>query len=62
MIVPAICQEDLNKESAKLHHCVKTYGEKLASGRCYIFFVREVSNPTEPYYTLETKSDRKSVV
>ena len=57
MIVPAICQEDLNKESAKLHHCVKTYGEKLASGRCYIFFVREVSNPTEPYYTLETKSD-----
>ena len=55
MIMTAVCQEDLNKESAKLGHCVKTYGNKLAEGRCYIFFVRDVKAPEIPYYTLETK-------
>lgn len=55
MIIPATCQEDLNKESAKLGHCVKTYGHKLATGTCLIFFVRDIKNPSEPYYTLETK-------
>ena len=55
MIVPAKTQEDLNMESAKLHHCVKTYGTKVADGRCFIFFVRNAKKPDEPYYTLETR-------
>lgn len=57
MIIPAVCQEDLNKESANLHHCVRIYGDKLAKGKCYIFFVRDIKRPQEPYYTLETKPD-----
>lgn len=55
MIIPAKSQEDLNRESAKLGHCVKTYGDKIARGVCFIFFVRDVKAPEEPYYTLETK-------
>lgn len=55
MIIPAKCQEDLNKESAKLCHCVKTYGDKLARGSCFIFFVRNINAPDEPFYTLETR-------
>ena len=55
MIVPAKCQEDLNKESAKLCHCVKTYGDKIATGACFIFFIRDIKAPDEPFYTLECK-------
>lgn len=54
MILPALTQEDLNQESAKLCHCVKTYGEKLEKGKCWIFFIRHAESPNEPYYTLET--------
>ena len=55
MIIPAQSQEDLNKESAYLGHCVRTYGDKIARGVCYIFFVRRASDPQKPYYTLETR-------
>lgn len=61
MVVPALSQEDLNKESAKLHHCVKTYGDKIANGKCWIFFIRNVDAPDEPYYTLETDTAGKFV-
>ena len=61
MIIPALSQEDLNKESAKLHHCVKTYGDKIASGKCWIFFIRNIDAPDEPYYTLETDTAGKFV-
>lgn len=57
MVRSATCQEDLNKESAKLCHCVRTYGDKLARGACYIFFIRNAEAPDEPYYTLETRPD-----
>ena len=53
----ATCQEDLNKESARLCHCVKTYGDKLARGHCLIFFIRREGEPDVPYYTLETRPD-----
>ena len=29
MVIPAMSQEDLNKESAVLNHCVHTYGDRL---------------------------------
>ena len=61
MIIPALSQEDLNKESAKLCHCVKTYGDKIARGACFIFFVRRSSSPEEPYYTLETRPNGEFV-
>lgn len=61
MIVPARTQEDLNKESAKLCHCVKTYGKKIAAGSCFIFFIRRKEDPDTPYYTLETTPAGKLV-
>lgn len=53
-IIPATSMEALYKESRELHHCVKTYGERIAEGRCWIWFIREVSDPDTPYYTMET--------
>lgn len=53
-IVPALSQEDLNKESAGLCHCVKTYGDRIASGKCWIFFIRNIEEPDKPFYTMET--------
>lgn len=61
MIRPAFTQEDLNKESAKLCHCVKTYTRKIALGKCWIFFIRKSEDPNEPYYTLETTTEGKMV-
>lgn len=53
MALPAMSQQDLNNESSVLHHCVKTYGDRVAEGRTLIYFVRRESLPDEPYYTLE---------
>ena len=53
MVIPAMSQEDLNKESAVLNHCVHTYGDKLMNGRTWIFFIRQKTAPDIPYYTLE---------
>lgn len=44
---------ELGKESHCLGHCVRTYDEKVAEGRAYIFFVRQREKPETPYYTLE---------
>jgi len=45
--------EELAKESAVLHHCVRTYVDKVARGGCAILFIRKVSEPDKPYFTLE---------
>lgn len=49
----AAAPEELDKEGKTLSHCVATYKEKHARGDSAIFFVREVSSPEEPWYTLE---------
>ena len=53
MVIPAMSQEDLNKESAVLNHCVHTYGDRLMNGKTWIFFIRQKAAPDVPYYTLE---------
>lgn len=60
-IVRATSQEDLNKESAGLHHCVKTYGQRIAEGRSWIWFVRKVEEKEKPYYTMETDAEGRMV-
>lgn len=45
--------EELAKESAALHHCVRTYVDRVARGDCAILFIRNVSEPDKPYFTLE---------
>lgn len=56
-ILPADSQKKLSQESAALNHCVKTYGRKIASGKCWIWFIRKTENPETPYYTMETDTD-----
>ena len=53
MALPAMSQQELNNESSVLHHCVRTYGDRVADGKTLIYFVRRTSLPDEPYYTLE---------
>ena len=53
--------EELAKESAALHHCVRTYVDKVARGSCVILFIRRTSEPDKPYFTLELSPEGKIV-
>lgn len=53
LIRAAESPEELAKESAALHHCVRTYVDRVARGDCAILFIRKVSEPDKPYFTLE---------
>lgn len=53
MIRPAASQRELTAEGDALHHCVSSYGSRHIAGQTAIFFIRRVSRPQEPYYTLE---------
>lgn len=56
LIKAATSQKSLNGESRQLDHCVRTYGDRLADGKCYIYFIRQESEPKKSYYTLETNA------
>lgn len=53
IIRAASSQQELNEEGKQLSHCVGTYGEKHASGKSAIFFIRRVDEPENPFFTLE---------
>lgn len=61
MIFPAASQKELNQEGQMLHHCVAGYGKDHAAGKTAIFFIRRVSDPETPYFTLEL-DEKKQVV
>lgn len=50
--------KELKKEGETLHHCVETYQEKVMKGQTTILFIRKISEPDKPYYTLEWKDGR----
>lgn len=54
-IRPARTAEELRKEGAALHHCVGGYVGDMAKGRLCIYFVRRVSEPDKPFYTLDLR-------
>ena len=58
MITPCRSHNDLLKEGELLQHCVATYAQSVAAGRTCIFFIRKLSEPDIPYYTLELKEGR----
>ena len=45
-----------------MHHCVATYSQKLISGNCYIFTVRNINEPDEPIATLELNKALNKIV
>lgn len=54
-IFPVKDSQELIKESQELHHCVRTYIDKVANGQSCIFFIRRTERPEVPYVTLELK-------
>lgn len=62
-VVRAIASiEELKEEGIKMHHCVATYCQKLISGNCYIFTVRNINEPDEPIATLELNKALNKIV
>lgn len=45
--------EEIIKEGKILHHCVGTYCDKVADGKCIIVFCRKKDNPDKPFATGE---------
>ena len=58
LIRPAREQKELADEGAALHHCVGGYIRRMAEGETAIFFVRSVSEPNKPFFTLELAGKR----
>lgn len=61
LIRAAQSPEELAKESAALHHCVRTYVDRVANGSCAILFIRKTESPDKPYFTLELSPDGKII-
>ena len=49
--------EDLVKEGHELSHCVASYIKQVSQGNTMILFLREKSNPSKPYITIEWKNN-----
>ena len=59
VIVPSRIEEIMD-EGEKLHHCVGSsdrYWERIERKESYVMFLRKVSKPDSPYYTLEIEPD-----
>lgn len=50
--------EEIKAEGEALHHCVGTYVERVARGETMILFIRRVTEPDKPYYTMEWRNNR----
>lgn len=61
LIRAAVSPEELHRESLALHHCVRTYVDRVCRRTCAILFIRRSDAPDVPYFTLELSPD-KSIV
>lgn len=48
---------EISDEGASLNHCVGGYAERHANGKLTIMFLRTLSHPETPYYTMEVAND-----
>jgi len=56
MIRAAQSTGELINEGKALTHCVGSYADRYAKGETNILFIRKVSEPDKPYYTIEIKN------
>ena len=56
-ITPPQTAEEIIAEGHTLHHCVHTYIERIAEGRCIVLFIRQSDNVNEPFYTVELQEN-----
>lgn len=57
-LIPPKTANEIVKEGHTLHHCVHSYVERVANGKCVILFIRRTDSIKEPYYTLELRDNR----
>ena len=50
---------DLAKEGTELHHCVKSYIDRVAEGRTNILFIRKKDDKETPFFTVEITNEAK---
>lgn len=58
LIRPAESSQEIVAEGRALNHCVGRYAPDHASGKTTILFVRHVSEPDKPFYTVEVYQGR----
>lgn len=54
--------EDLVSEGKSLHHCVKTYIDRVSDGKSQILFLRKNEEKETPFYTFEVSPQARRVV
>ncbi len=52
---------EIVEEGEKLSHCVGGYADRHAAGKLSIMFLRTMSHPDTPYYTMEVSNDLQIV-
>ena len=50
--------DDMIAESHALHHCVDSYVSRVAKGECFILFLRQCSDESKPFYTIEIRGNK----
>ena len=58
IIRPCADQTELIAEGKSLDHCVARYARDVAKGKTSIFFIRKISEPDVPFFTLEYKNGK----
>ena len=58
IIFPADSYKSLVNESNQQNNCVRTYAEDIASGRCYIYFMRLLSDIEHSLVTVEIRNKK----
>ena len=53
--------KEIVQEGKKLSHCVGGYADRHAAGKLTILFLRQLSDPYTPYYTMEVSNDLQIV-
>lgn len=61
LIRPCQNETELIREGNELHHCVATYAKRHAEGKTAILFIRKVTEPNTPFFTLEFDEKTKTV-
>ncbi len=62
IILPPRDMKDLFEEGRKLNHCVGSYSDRIIAGETCIMFIRKVSEPEKPYFTIEISQKNSYVV
>jgi predicted RNA-binding Zn-ribbon protein involved in translation (DUF1610 family)/rubredoxin len=61
-LIPPKTANEIVKEGHTLHHCVNTYVERVAKGKCIVLFIRRNDSINDPFYTVELQNNRVTQV